>query len=460
MNIKKLIPVLIITFITLNSSLNAQDISAAQTSAERDLLQAIDRLNKLRSDVAEEKIPIARRITQKETGILDLRNRAAQIQAVNDNKTLALEDIQDDLKEWEEENNFLVSLLDEYARRFETDLNISERETYQSELDAFNALDPNLIGEARSTVQLQIIDRGFTRLRRAFDGDVFDGRVITDDGIVNKGKIARFGPLAYFHNNDKQINGLIAAEDSMVAHIFTDDSNLGNLTDLFNGQSTNIPIDVTNGKAISIRADSGGIFEHIGKGGIWIIPILLFAGLSTAASIYKLIEIYKIKLPEKGSLHLILSKLAQDDQEGAVQAARAVPYPIGGMLQQGLNHSNDPKELVEEIMYESMLDTQPKLEKYLPLIAISAATAPLLGLLGTVTGMINTFQLITLFGTGDAQSLSSGISEALITTEFGLIVAIPALIMHALLSRKVHAIMTDMEKFSVIFVNGLPKGQN
>ena len=109
----------------------------------------------------------------------------------------------------------------------------------------------------------------------------------------------------------------------------------------------------------------------------------------------------------------------------------------------------------EEIMYETMLETQPRLERFLPLIAITAATAPLLGLLGTVTGMINTFKLITLFGTGDAKSLSSGISEALITTEFGLIVAIPALILHALLSRKCQAILAAMEKYAVIFSNGI-----
>ena len=106
-------------------------------------------------------------------------------------------------------------------------------------------------------------------------------------------------------------------------------------------------------------------------------------------------------------------------------------------------------------MYETILDTQPKLSRFLPVIAITAATAPLLGLLGTVTGMINTFNLITLFGTGDARVLSSGISEALVTTEFGLVVAIPALIIHALLSRKVKSILGDMEKYALIFSNGL-----
>ena len=91
----------------------------------------------------------------------------------------------------------------------------------------------------------------------------------------------------------------------------------------------------------------------------------------------------------------------------------------------------------------------------IPFIAVVAATAPLMGLLGTVTGMIKTFKLITVFGTGDARSLSSGISEALVTTEFGLCVAIPALIIHALLLRRTKGVLASMEQTAVAFKNGL-----
>jgi biopolymer transport protein ExbB len=88
-------------------------------------------------------------------------------------------------------------------------------------------------------------------------------------------------------------------------------------------------------------------------------------------------------------------------------------------------------------------------------MALTAAAAPLLGLLGTVTGMIKTFTLITIFGTGDAKSLSSGISEALVTTELGLIVAIPSLILHGLLSRMAKQKIGDLEQTSVSFLNGI-----
>ena len=85
-------------------------------------------------------------------------------------------------------------------------------------------------------------------------------------------------------------------------------------------------------------------------------------------------------------------------------------------------------------------------------MAVSAACAPLLGLLGTVTGIISTFNLMTVFGSGDIKMLSSGISEALITTEYGLYVAIPCVLAHSFLSRKAKSVADKMEHVAVRFM--------
>lgn len=453
----KIFIVQIILLLTFSQISMSQELSQVEASANRDLLDAIDRLNIVRREISEEKIPLAQRITRKENSILNLRSQAARVQAANDSNTLTLADIRADLAALEQENNFMVSLLDEYARRFESDLSIIERDIYKNELDAFNTLDTEAIGDDRLNAQLAIIERGFSRVRQGFDGVLISGNAVISDGTMKEGRVARFGPLVYYSNENENINGLVVESNNDTAHLFIENSGLDNLPELFDGQTVSIPVDVTNGKAITIQTGKDGLFEHIRKGGVWVIPILLFASISTIASIWKIWEVYQLKSPENGRIHKVLSYLNEGDKDAADNAANSLPFPIGNMLQQAVKNIDKPKELVEEIMYESMLDTQPKLERYLPLIAISAATAPLLGLLGTVTGMINTFQLITLFGTGDAQSLSSGISEALITTEFGLIVAIPALVMHALLSRKVKSVMTDMEKYAVIFLNAFPK---
>jgi len=92
-------------------------------------------------------------------------------------------------------------------------------------------------------------------------------------------------------------------------------------------------------------------------------------------------------------------------------------------------------------------------ERGLSALAVLGAVAPLLGLLGTVTGMINTFRVITLFGTGDPKLMSGGISEALVTTELGLAVAIPIMLLHTYLSRRTDSIVGDMEGKAVQMAN-------
>jgi biopolymer transport protein ExbB len=143
----------------------------------------------------------------------------------------------------------------------------------------------------------------------------------------------------------------------------------------------------------------------------------------------------------------------------AKRKAATIAGPAGEMLQSAVVHLHQSKELVEEVMYEKILETRTRLNKTLPFIAVCASSAPLLGLLGTVTGIINTFKLISAFGSGDAKTLSSGISEALVTTEFGLIVAIPSLLLHAFLNRKAKSLIDRMESIAVAVMNQVTKSQ-
>ena len=99
------------------------------------------------------------------------------------------------------------------------------------------------------------------------------------------------------------------------------------------------------------------------------------------------------------------------------------------------------------------LHVRPYIRRSLSTIAILAAVAPLFGLLGTVTGMITTFHVITLHGTGDPRMMSGGISEALVTTMLGLAVAIPIMLVHTFLSRRVDHIVGDMEEQAVTLTN-------
>lgn len=122
--------------------------------------------------------------------------------------------------------------------------------------------------------------------------------------------------------------------------------------------------------------------------------------------------------------------------------------PLGRVLQVAANNPKLDPESLELKLHEAVLKERPGIESGLNLLKIIAMVAPLLGLLGTVTGMIITFQMITLFGAGDPKTMAGGISQALVTTVLGLVVAIPTVLMHTLVNGKAQRILHVLEEQS------------
>ncbi|MEA1969116.1 MAG: MotA/TolQ/ExbB proton channel family protein [Thermodesulfobacteriota bacterium] len=116
----------------------------------------------------------------------------------------------------------------------------------------------------------------------------------------------------------------------------------------------------------------------------------------------------------------------------------AVAYVVAKFLKKRTGKYNIDKYILDE----TIMETITVFDRYLSMIGVLAAIAPLLGLLGTVTGMISTFEIISVFGTGNAKAMAGGISEALITTQTGLIVAIPGLYMHGFLEKRADKLKT------------------
>jgi len=153
---------------------------------------------------------------------------------------------------------------------------------------------------------------------------------------------------------------------------------------------------------------------------------------------------------------------AQGDWDGCTRLAdkyQGRDWPVVSVIRAGLAARHEERETLESVLQEAILRELPRLERFLSGLSIMGAVAPLLGLLGTVTGMIETFRVITLHGTGDPKLMSGGISEALVTTELGLAVAIPIMLLHTYLSRRVDHIVGDMEEKAVTLTNVIQKEQ-
>lgn len=457
MKFRSLIPALLLLPIVAG----AATLEQAQSSAKADLDDALARFSDLQNTIRDEKIPLSRELNALNAELREKRREAASSQRTRDNSTVDLNDLQRRVDQRQEQLDYIANLVADFGERFQRDISLAEVQVYQDPIDQFTEVSERVIQDEKLSKAIRLVDQVFIlntavdRFEAIVGGQQFTGEAVMEDGSVEKGQYLVLGPTVYFASAASEQVG-VALRGALLPPVIGLGSQWDPMVrDAILNNGTVIPIDPSLGSALAIAAQEESVIEHIKKGGIWIWPILFFALLATLTAIFKFFEIYSVKMPRPGALHDILKALNDGDRAKAMELAQAVPGPSRAMLVDAVEHSEESKELIEEVMYERMLEVQPKLERMLPFIAVTAATAPLMGLLGTVTGMINTFKLITIFGTGDAKQLSSGISEALVTTEFGLIVAIPALISHALLNRKAQGVMATMERMAVAFVNGL-----
>jgi biopolymer transport protein ExbB len=136
----------------------------------------------------------------------------------------------------------------------------------------------------------------------------------------------------------------------------------------------------------------------------------------------------------------------------AALAAGTRSLPGSGIRRALLNHLLDERsgvaDLDRNILHQHLLALRPQIRRHLAMIAVLAAVAPLLGLLGTVLGMIETFDVIALFGTGNAKAMAGGISVALVTTQSGLLVAVPGLLVSGALMRRARRVEARLDEFA------------
>lgn len=434
---------------------------AAKTVQEK-LEASVDKLNQLREQVAQEKVPLSRKLNELENKLAEVRSEYQQTSRLLDSRTLSLSNLRSEIKSRKEEATYLSNLLSEYIRNFESRLHIAEIDRYDDAVQEAKLApeNSNLSEQEIYEKQAGLLDVSLRRLEEALGGSSFEGTAVDESGLVKKGTFVLIGPAALFQSEDGEVVGTVeqrlgSLEPTVMT--FANPENSQAAADLIDQKKGIFPFDPTLGNAHKIEETKESVIGHIAKGGPVMYPIFTLAAAAMLVAMIKWVSMLKIKKPSKKRIHELLDNVADHDEEGAKQNAKMIAGPVGDMLQSATDHIKEPLELIEEVMYEKVLQTRLKLERFLPFISISAASAPLLGLLGTVTGIINTFKLITVFGSGDVKTLSGGISEALITTEFGLIVAIPSLLLHAFLSRKAKAVVNEMEKAAVAFINQVRK---
>lgn len=416
-------------------------------------------LAEVRQTIGDEKVPIMKELHRLENLHIEARKEYEAVKRRLDARTLDMNNLRSQIKSREQEKSYLSSLLTEYNRNLETGLHIAELNRYRNAIETARLApeNSNLNPSEVFLKQASLVALSLERLEEHLGGTAFPGRAAGENGLVKPGRFVMAGPVAFFASEDDAMAGIAEQRLGSLEPAVMDFAEPGyadlvrRLVDEGVGA---MPFDGSLGNARKIEETRETFTEHIAKGGAVMWPLLGLAGLVALIAVYKWFSISRVRVPGDQDLEQIVTAIEDDRIEEARSAVDAMKGPVGDMLRAGMNHLQAPKDLIEEVMFEVLLDTRLKLQKSLPFIAVGAACAPLMGLLGTVTGIISTFKLITVFGSGDIKMLSAGISEALITTETGLYVAIPTILSHAFLTRKAKSVTDKMEQMAIHFMAG------
>ena len=434
------------------------------SGAAEDLQKATTELSAVRQQIEAERLPLARKVADLEQQLINRKADLAKAQRFQENQLVELNALKADARRQADEVKYIDSLLTEYARAFRSRLNFVEEPRYQSTLEAVEqvAANADLSASEKLSRRLVLLSTALERANKSQGGDAFDGKALDKQGLVQSGKVAVFGPVAVFASSSGAAAGLLQQElnksDPTIAQL--DPQLVEASRILVTSGSGEVVLDPTLGNAFKLSAMHTSLYDKLAEGGLVMIPLLGLGLGSLILALVKWLQFSRVRLATETDLQTVLKHVQSGEVQQALNYARKIPGLAGELLATAIQHVDEKKEYIEEILYEKMLGARTRLERGLPFLALTATTGPLLGLLGTVTGMIATFKLISSFGSGDPKLLAAGISEALVATATGMGVAIPALLLHAFLSRKAKSILGSMEQTAVGFVNGVPQSDD
>ena len=202
------------------------------------------------------------------------------------------------------------------------------------------------------------------------------------------------------------------------------------------------------------------MLELVTAGGWLMVFILLSSVVAAAICIERLYTLNPKKIAPPHLLAAVWKQLKAGEMDANRLRILRQSSPLGRILAAGLGNAYHGRDVMRESIQEAASHVIHELERYLNTLGTIAAVAPLLGLLGTVVGMIKVFAEIMAQGTGNASALAGGISEALITTAAGLSVAIPALVMHRYLTGRIDGIVIELEQETIKLVDALHSEEN
>ncbi len=413
-------------------------LNAVEQGAVRDQQAHQERLEEFRSDRAEQQ----QLLEQARADLAAAEARSTELENTFDENQLLIEDVRAQLRERLGSLNELFGVLQQVAGDARSQFRNSLTHVQFPERTQFLADLARKLGESDQLPEISEIERLWFELQREATelGQVqrlTNQRYITADGQEVTGDVVRVGAFnlvtdgAYLQF-DADTNTISEYQRQPPEGRFVNSTSALVAAQPGDGL-VRFGVDVTGGVVLGNLIDTATWQETIEYGGTPGYVIIALGIIGILLSIERLITLGIAGAKVRAQL-----KRETPDKGNA----------LGRVLSVYHENQNVDTETLELKLSEAILKETPSLQRGILFIKIISVVAPLLGLLGTVVGMIQTFQAITLFGTGDPTIMAGGISQALVTTQFGLMVAIPTVLLHKVVNGRSRAIIQVLQEQS------------
>jgi biopolymer transport protein ExbB len=435
---------------------------AAQSPAEKsraDLEQARKELDGTRKEYNDLRAAVYRDINRLDDEALQLSKELRAIEQEKEQRTARQRTLENNIQT--EKTNFEYSsgILNNYGKVLATRLHPAENqrllETIQQAEQRAAAAGTDHAAELAE--RIRIAKLGLDRLSDVSGGQRFEGKALRNGSEALEGSFLMLGPAVLFSSANGSFEGVAtytATGSGLPTVVALQDTGSTAIAGAIATGKGEIPLDGSMGKALEVQAAEESLGETIAKGGIVGHCILGLGAIALALTIFKFFEITRFPVPSRSQINAILDDLIADRREEAAAKAARLPGMAGAMVQTGVTRFHEKRRVLEESLFEKMVTIKPRLDRFLPFLGLTAAAAPLMGLLGTVLGIIKTFKAMAIYGTGNAKNFSAGISEALITTAEGLVVAIPVLVLHGMMKSLAKGKFGEVEGIAIALMNG------
>jgi len=447
--------------ITLSIGLALAPVAAAQTpveTAKADLAKSVKELGDTKKEYGDLRRALYRDINRLDDEALQLGKELRDLQREEERRIATIKTLEREVEGRKTEFNYAAGLLGQYSKAFVTRLHPAENQLYRENVESSDqkAASASDDPKVELTERLKALEIGINRIGEIAGGHRFDGKALRNGSESVEGKLLVMGPSVFFAQNNGGFEGVatFAETGTTIPTVVAIKGGDGQISKTITEMNGDLPFDGSMGKAIEVEAAQESLWETIEKGGYVGHAILILGAISFLIAIFKVWEVSKFKVPNRRDLNLILDDLLNGKREEAMKKATAIPGEAGEMICIGVKNFHEKRRVLEETLFEKLVTIKPRLERFLPFLALTAAAGPLMGLLGTVLGIIKTFQAMALYGSGNQKAFTAGISEALITTAEGLIVAIPVLVVHGLLKSMVKAKFGEIEGSAIALING------